>query len=510
MNKKWGLSVVMTTLALGALTVAKAQTVACASVGTLAGDKCTLNGANIAGVNINSLTDNAVDSIVVTESGAGVRIQAAPLDITITDAIHLELITSTLGATGLDLQGGDDTLTNNESGTGRELTISGNMTGGDGNDTADVVGINVNGDVFGNAGDDTLTFTQSMGPPVRRSVVTGNIDGGDDNDTLSVSFTDVTGDLIGGLGDDSLTVSGDATVVGLIDGGDGNDAMTVGDSASVDDINAGAGDDTVLVNSTFSGPLTTHVALNAPIDGGDGVDTFTFENWEGTPPDLLNWETLNLTASIVTLGLTTAVTDLVDIDPDSILEIGTTLGMTTALLTNAGELRLFDQAVVTVSNELANSNRVTLVDGATDDTPTVTGNFNNTGTVALDINTADHSADLLTITGDNTAQLTLALSNLDPANSDNTNIPLVTVNGAPGTAVLEGGGTTLTAGGVTYELQLLTDTWTLVPLAGGAGGAVSIPSTGLTSLVLALSGLAGIAFTVMRRESKRREITTHA
>lgn len=107
------------------------------------------------------------------------------------------------------------------------------------------------------AGDDTITVTALAGTGVKRVV----LDGGDGNDTLDGSAADVRLEVYGGAGNDTL-LGGSKNDV--LSGGDGNDVLTGG--KGLDTLDGGAGND-VLDDGVKDGQQDNLI-------GGTGADTF--------------------------------------------------------------------------------------------------------------------------------------------------------------------------------------------------------------------------------------------
>ncbi|WP_218110585.1 autotransporter outer membrane beta-barrel domain-containing protein [Ostreibacterium oceani] len=190
------------------------------------------------------------------------------------------------------------------------------------------------------------------------------------------------------------------------------------------------------------------------------------------------------------------------VTPGTLFGVFGTTTVSASTFINDGTTGLFDTSTLAIvgvpPTPVINNSLLTLSDDATDDTPTIIGDFENNGTVRLDINTGTHESDLLTIDGNVTAPLVIYLNNLDPANSDIMNIPLIRVTGDANSASLSDGTTTYIAAGVTYQLRLIADTWTLVPRIGPPA---PIPANHFLSLLL----LIGLMILVSRRTQQQRQ-----
>lgn len=440
-----------------------------------------------------------------------------PLVLDIQSTNELVMDTTGLPGSTLELKGGNDLLTNIVSGVTTKVTVSGNLSTGAGNDTAILDNVTFNGNTQSGSDNDTLTFSNSTvtGNILSQAgddrltmidtTINGDSEGGDGNDhficdgSTTTNGSSITGNIIAGNGADAFhiydrsTVTGDidagagddiefdfnndSTVTGTIIGGAGSDVIHLNHNAKVDNVfmddnNAaigvpgnttiGQGSDNLWLNGS-----NIQVATTVRLDGGDDystpsdnlTDVIHFNGWSGTAPQLTNWELIELTN-----GANVYIAQNTDAGAWS-TAVGTTLradGTTvmTGEVTNDGTLILLDTAT---SGGVVNNGDIIAQDGNTDDNPVNNGNVSG-GNVHLDVNPANHGSDILTITGDNTGTLVIYLTNIDTTNSsDSQNIPLVVVNGNPGSATLENGAMTYTAGGVIYDLLLLGDTWTLVP-----------------------------------------------
>lgn len=487
---------------------------------------------------------NPNTSTVAGAAASNALVFGTPIDIYFAGATAL-----TLNITGtLDLQGGDDILTNIVAGVVTPVTVNGNLNTGAGNDTANLEDAIMNGDVSSGAGRDTLTFTDSQmtgnidsdggrdtmnllgttsvignifsrggidtmliqgDDATNRVTVTGNINGGGGSDLLDVSYATINGNITMGNGNDGdgddVRFRQDAIVNGRIVGNNGDDTTHIDDNASIDNVfmddpaavnpvgvangvTGNAGTDNLWINGA-------NVQLDAAmrLDGGDDVsdadgliDQLHFNGWSGTAPTLTNWERINLTnAAVIVLPRDTTAGTIN-------IAAGTTLR---PMDDNSGA----DVAAYNITANVVNNGTLTYQDGATNDTPQITGDYSGNGQLLLDIDTSDNSSDVLTINGDNTGTINIVVNNLG-ATSNWQNIPLVTVTGATGNATVNGGNT-YTGGGVNYQLQLLGNTWTLVPVSRALlGGATQpVPATGLWALLTMVALMLGGVFTRQRQ-----------
>ena len=166
----------------------------------------------------------------------------------------------------------DDTITGSDQGDGTGSTYApifgmggndhliagkntGNIYGGDGNDTIEVhqssTGAGQTGVYYGDAGDDVITVTgEGVGYPF------ATVFGGSGNDTLTTAGT-----AYGGAGNDIINIATNLQYQSYAYGDDGDD--TINDGAAADYLYGGNGNDT-LVGGAGTDTLT----------GGAGADTF--------------------------------------------------------------------------------------------------------------------------------------------------------------------------------------------------------------------------------------------
>ncbi len=158
--------------------------------------------------------------------------------------------------------GGDDVITVVGTGTA-------DIFGGQGNDTV-VAELN-GGSVVGGLGSDTITVA-TVGEDASVTVVGGNgtNDPADGADTITVNFGSAgdTATVYGNGGNDTITFTGEVGVVQAF-GGQGNDTITgsIGDGSQVI---GGLGTDTINV-SVVGGGATPEVGASATIWGGNGT-----------------------------------------------------------------------------------------------------------------------------------------------------------------------------------------------------------------------------------------------
>lgn len=404
--------------------------------GTLTGTRCAVN-MNDLGINlgyiiihtdVNAGTSDGDDTITLSqENGMGHIYMPYPLaadgfaDLYFNDALELDITVPN----GLDMEGGDDTLTNVVGdiigagslagninlGTGNDTVIlqdyvylGGTIDAGDGNDSVSLINTTfangtvvimgsgndtgiitsstVNGDIFANEGSDELTVNGT-------TLINGNIysgDGESDENLIAMyNQASVNGNINGGTGIDNIYLYNEAAIIGDTKTGANDDVMELNDSASVVLVNMEDGSDALTINGA-------DVIINGTLDGGDDissadgwVDVLTFNNWSGSAPDMINWETIQLNASLMDLGDSSniVVSDF-NIDASSVL---TAVGGPHVISGNVDNLGTIDMSDNNPTGGL-----------------TVGGNYTGSGTLVFDVNLANEQSDILTVGGDVNAQ----------------------------------------------------------------------------------------------------------
>lgn len=214
---------------------------------------------------IDSITGNDDDNVI--EGGAGGDTLNGGLGTdTLSYAGSAGFVTVTLDGASSDNDAAGDTNSGFENliGSGFDDVLTGNaddnvITGGSGADTID-----------GDGGVNTADYSGSAdGVTVDLAAGTGT-----DGDAQGDSLSNIQS-LIGSSGDDTLL--GSATQV-QISGGDDNDIILTGSNATSGAFFGEAGDDTL--GYSFDG-LNRTLNLGGVLifDGGDGTDTFSFDNF---------------------------------------------------------------------------------------------------------------------------------------------------------------------------------------------------------------------------------------
>ena len=178
---------------------------------------------------------------------------------------------------------------------------TGNIYGGNGNDTIEVsqsyTGIGQNGAYYGDAGDDVITITgDGVSYPFATAfggdgndilTLAGGISGGDGNDTINVTYNQTYGTVASGdEGDDKITDSAASdTLIGgegadIISGNDGSDLLFSGGTENagwggigwLERVDTGAEHD---VLDGGSGDDTLYAGYGDDIDGGAGTNSLS-------------------------------------------------------------------------------------------------------------------------------------------------------------------------------------------------------------------------------------------
>ena len=205
----------------------------------------------------------------------------------------------------------------------------------------------------------------------RNAAIAGNVSLSDD--VSSVTMADgaaIDGDVSTGGGADSVVLSNGASIKGRLDLGDGADTLTIqGGGVSLSgSVEFGAGDDRMTVSA---GGFEASGALR----GGSGEDTLTFGEGAafrfGGADVLDGWERISLGGN-------------------ASLSFG-----------GDGSRRVNSVALEDTILDLPAGAAIDFVDGAADDTLTLTGRFNGGGVIRVDADfSGDGKADRLVIKGD--------------------------------------------------------------------------------------------------------------
>jgi outer membrane autotransporter protein len=313
--------------------------------------------------------------------------------------------------------------------------ISGKLKGGDGNDIITVQGGTVESNVEGDDGWDKIYIQGGLvkgtviGDEVYVSggTIQGDISGGGagQNNIITITGGTVLGTIYGYEGNDKITLNG-GTVNG-VSGGDGNDQIVIKPLTYLTvngTIRGNDGDDKITFDRAVDGENFTFATRS--VDGGDGHDQlYVINGSQLTLTTVQNFGELHIENSSLTLDGTSYIIGtktnygVVEVDATSRLaltaqtvslstlnfDLGTSLAPGGVLALGTGT-----DASVQVTGTFSNYGTITLADGRSDSSLTISGNYfggatagggNGTaGNLALDVITKGQSgtADSVTFT----------------------------------------------------------------------------------------------------------------
>ncbi|WP_291483894.1 IPTL-CTERM sorting domain-containing protein [Acidovorax sp.] len=298
-----------------------------------------------------------------------------------------------------------------------------------------------------------------------------------------------------------------ASGVAILDGA-GNATVTASSGSKIaGEVHLGDGSDTLILQN---GADITGVTV---LDGGDDtstadgfVDVLTFQNvtLNVGSMSMVNWETINLYASTLTLNSPT---------------VAAAMGGAQLYVDSASTVVL--GASMTLNDSVSNAGTVSTANGATGDAIVVTGNYTGGGAFNLDTQLGDSASptDVLTINGNVTGTTTLRITNVAGLGAATTGngILVVSVGGtSPDNAFVLAGGS-ITVGGFVYTLHKVGNNWYLqsapVPTPPPPPPTPSRPIPTLSELGLGLSALllAATGFAAQRNNPRRpRDARTRA
>lgn len=186
--------------------------------------------------------------------------------------------------TEIDLGGGNDTFTMEAGGVGSGGTVGAadarvSIVLGGGQDTFTLEAGTINGDVFGDANDDTGVTGDADSFSISGGSILGGVfmEGGDDSLTMTGGAGGgsgtISGSIFGQSGADAVTISA-GTVGGSIFGGADGDTVNVSGSAV---ITGAAGLDAVGLEDGDDTFVMTGGSIGASVSGGNGVDQMRME-----------------------------------------------------------------------------------------------------------------------------------------------------------------------------------------------------------------------------------------
>lgn len=317
----------------------------------------------------------------------------------------------------------------------------------------------------------------------------------------------VAGTGSAGAGIQTGTTAGNAVAINLFSGADvsaasgvaildgaGNATVTAASGSKITgEVHLGNGSDTLIIQN---GADISGVTV---LDGGDDsstadgfVDVLTFQNvtLNASSMSFVNWETINLYASTLTLNSPTLAAGLggaqLYVDSASTVVLGTSM---------------------TLNDSVANSGTLSTANGTTGDAIVVTGNYTGGGAFNLDAQLGDSASpsDVLTINGNVTGTTTLRITNvagLGAATTGNGILVVSVAGSSPDNAFVLAGGS-ITVGGFVYTLHKVGNNWYLQSAAVVTPPPPPPPPTpsrpiptlselglGLSALLLAFTGFA--------------------
>ena len=377
--------------------------------------------------------------------------------------LHVSDSTTTLGGdTSVDSVLGS---TNTEMILLKDTTVIDDVIeGAGGADTLSVEGdASVSGGVYGGGdgqdasgaddGSDTITINTT------RTVLL--VDGGAGDDLINLQSGTIHEDVLGQGDNDTITLNG-ATVTDTIDGGTGDDQFTW-ESGSLAQFQGGEDSDRALVTALEYD--TTQI-----LDGGDNdddangiVDQLTLRGLDidiSGNGNLQNWEDVFLESTTVDLTGDFTLDSNLFIDSGSELRVG-------EVSDGAHEVE-----------SLLNDGTINLQDGAVGDTLTTLNDYSGSGTLLLDVDFAEKTADTLLVNGDvsgSTTAITVqdisdaAPSGAHPNILSEEGILLVDVSGTTAVGDFVLAGPAVYDGAFDYLLELIDNQWLLVPTLSNAG-----------------------------------------
>lgn len=215
-----------------------------------------------------------------------------------------------------------------------------------------------------------------------------------------------------GAGDDAFNLAG-GSWTGDIYGEDGDDVFNWTGGALNSGFYGGAGNDTAYVSG---GAIYDGTEV---FDGGDGVDALTFDGVSATTAGslLANWETLSLDNTMLTLT-------------GGAISVGSTTLASQGIYLNNSMLQVNESTVFNGNMFLNPGSTLSSVDGATGDAMTVTGNLTGGGTLAIDVDLAKATVDVLTVNGAYLGGVTtLSLNELSTGYASGKPIEVITLDG---------------------------------------------------------------------------------
>jgi hypothetical protein len=245
----------------------------------------------------------------------------------------------------------------------------------------------VNGDLLGDAGDDTFFLLGGSAANVR---------GGDDNDNITLGGSTVSGVISGDAGNDVITAN--AGSVGSIDAGNNEDVVRLfGGDINGGTLQMGAGNDRLEIDDSADPTASLDISGVTTFDGGSGNnDDATISNTNFTFPvggfnnkQLVSWNDVTFNNADVDLD---GIQTIDNLNLNSLINL-------TYLSQTDGALLIQNQAGGSGSTLNVNGgSRIFMNDGATDDSITV-GNLNLAAgaEISTDVNPDASTSDVINV-----------------------------------------------------------------------------------------------------------------
>ncbi|KIC36668.1 hypothetical protein RA27_21920 [Ruegeria sp. ANG-R] len=386
------------------------------------------------------------------------------------------------GSGTFDLDTGNDTLTLRDG-----ADLSGLTTAIDGGADTDTVIVDATGDLTldesnltnfealqkNNSGELTLTGDQEYSEGIALNGGELTVDTGGNVSTSGVALADSTilrvrgilqngtTTLTGSPGSNTVIVDATGTLMAMGDLGAGTDLLDVAGSldTGLGSLSLGLDDDTFTIyDSTM---------LTGLIDGGEGVDTVNANiDIASDVNTTANFEVLNKNGAGVlnlsgsaTTGFTTVNVNNGILNSSNAFEIGGDLNV---LAEGTFRNQALGATTLSILGDIRNAGAIDLQDGAAGDRIVVSGDYTGGGTLLLDVNLADGTADTLDITGAvSSGTTTIFVNDLTPGTANTSDIVIVDVAGTTSAGDFQLAGGELVSGAFTYVLNLIGSQWVL-------------------------------------------------
>ncbi len=304
------------------------------------------------------------------------------------------------------------------------------------------------------------------------ATVTGDGDGQDasgglfGNDTITIDTTGTVASVSGNDGDDTIHLLGGS--VNAIDAGAGGDSIRLDGAVVGDLLDAGDGDDTGIWSAgtmaSFQGGTgsdtleLTAASYNGSqiLDGGDDlsaadgwIDTLHFNGVTAAVAagSLRNWENV-----VISGGNLSFVGNALTVGSDP----STGLSIASATILNIG-------GAFTLTGNLNNQGMLSLLNGAPGDSFHVSGNYQGSGQLLVDVDFGSATADTIVVAGDAGSGTTgIVINDVSSGFASGEDILLVDIGGnsAPDAFSLVGG--SMSSGAFVYDLGRVNGDFLLV------------------------------------------------